>query len=110
MVPSDKPVVTASATSIMCAMGVYSAKPTSAVFSLFVDGKYVSTNFSATGDYLPDWIIPWATSSTITRTASLTSASWTMSDAYKGKSVTCTTLAYSKNAIGLTSSKAVTAP
>jgi hypothetical protein len=110
MVPSDKPVVTASATSIMCAMGVYSAKPTSAVFSLFVDGKHVSTNFSATGEYLPDWIIPWATSSTITRTASLTSASWTMSDAYKGKAVTCTTLAYSKNAIGFTSSKAITAP
>ena len=110
MVPSDKPVVTASATSIMCAMGVYSAKPTSAVFSLFVDGKHVSTNFSSTGDYLPDWIIPWATSSTITRTASLTNASWAMNDAYKGKSVTCTTLAYSKNAIGLTSSKAVTAP
>jgi hypothetical protein len=110
MLPSDKPVVTTTATSIMCAMGVYSAKPTSAAFSLFVDGKHVSTSFSATGEYLPDWIIPWATSSTITRTASLTSASWTMSDAYKGKAVTCTTLAYSKNAVGLTSSKAVTAP
>ena len=109
MVPSDKPVVTTTATSIMCTMGVYSAKPTSAAFSLFVDGKHVSTSFSATGEYLPDWIIPWATSSTITRTASLTSASWTMSDAYKGKSVTCTTLAYSKNAIGFTSSKAITA-
>ena len=110
MVPSDKPVVTTTATSIMCAMGVYSAKPTSAAFSLFVDGKHVSTSFSSTGDYLPNWIIPWATSSTITRTASLTSASWTMSDAYKGKAVTCTTLAYSKNAIGFTSSKAITAP
>ena len=110
MIPSDKPVVTTTATSIMCTMGVYSAKPTSAAFSLFVDGKHVSTSFSSTGEYLPDWIIPWATSSTITRTASLTSASWTMNDAYKGKAVTCTTLAYSKNAIGFTSSKAITAP
>jgi sugar lactone lactonase YvrE len=110
MVPSDMPVVTTTATSIMCTMGVYSAKPTSAAFSLFVDGKHVSTSFSSTGEYLPDWIIPWATSSTITRTASLTSASWTLSDAYKGKAVTCTTLAYSKNAIGFTSSKAITAP
>jgi hypothetical protein len=108
MHPSDKPVVTLSDSSIMCTMGKYSATPTSSVFSLFVDGKHVSTIFSALGDYLPDWIIPWATSSTITRTASLTSATWAISDAYKGKSVTCTTLAYSKNAIGLTSSEKAT--
>jgi len=108
MLPSDKPVVTMTDSSIMCTMGRYSATPTSSVFSLFVDGKHVSTIFSALGEYLPDWIIPWATSSSITRTASLTSATWAMSDAYKGKSVTCTTLAYSKNAIGLTSSEKAT--
>ena len=81
----------------------------SSAFSLFVDGKHISTNFSALGDYLPDWIIPWATSSTITRTASLTSATWAMSDAYKGKAITCSTLAYSKNAIGFTASQVIVA-
>jgi hypothetical protein len=30
-----------------------------------------------------------------------------MSDAYKGKSVTCTTLAYSKHAVGLILSQAI---
>ena len=105
MIPSDKPVVTINATSIMCAIGSYSATPTSSAFSLFVDGKHVSTIFSALGEYLPDWIIPWATSNTISRTASLTTTTWAMSDAYKGKAITCTTLAYSKNAIGLTSSE-----
>ena len=105
MTPSNKPTVTLSDTLITCTIGSYSATPTSSAFSLFVDGKHVSTIFSALGDYLPDWIIPWATSSTITRTASLTSATWAMSDAYKGKSITCATLAYSKNAIGFTASQ-----
>ena len=109
MLPTDKPVVTLTSSSIMCVMGTHSQTPTSSVFSLFVDGEHISTNFSAVGEYLPSWIIPWATSSTITRTASLTSATWTMSDAYKGKKVTCTTLAYSAHATGLTSSEVVTA-
>jgi hypothetical protein len=109
MTPSDKPTVTLSDTLITCTIGSYSAAPTSAAFSLFVDGKHVSTIFSAVGDYLPDWIIPWATTSTITRTATLTSASWSMSDAYKGKAITCATLAYSKNAIGFTASQVMVA-
>jgi hypothetical protein len=104
MLPTNKPVVTMSDTLITCTIGSYSAIPTSSAFSLFVDGKHISTIFSALGDYLPDWIIPWATSSTITRTATLTSATWSISDAYRGKSITCATLAYSKNAIGLTAS------
>ena len=110
MTPSEKPVVTLSDTLITCTIGSYSAAPTSAAFSLFVDGKHISTNFSALGEFLPDWIIPWATSSTITRTASLTSATWAMNDAYKGKAITCATLAYSKNAIGLTASQVLVAP
>jgi hypothetical protein len=104
MLPGSKPNVTISDTLITCTIGTYSAAPTSAAFSLFVDGKHVSTNFSALGEYLPDWIIPWATSSTITRTATLTTASWTISDSYKAKSITCATLAYSRNAIGFTAS------
>jgi hypothetical protein len=110
MLPTNKPVVTATSSSIMCTMGTHSQTPTSSVFSLFVDGEHISTNFSAVGDYLPSWIIPWAAASTVTRTASLTSATWAMSDAYKGKKVTCTTLAYSAHATGLTSSEVVTAP
>jgi hypothetical protein len=109
MLPGTKPVIETTETTIMCTIGSYSATPTSAAFSLFVDGKHVSTIFSALGDYLPDWIIPWATSSTITRTATLTSATWTISDDYKGKAITCATLAYSKNAIGFTATKALIA-
>jgi hypothetical protein len=109
MLPGTKPTVTISDTLITCTIGSYSAAPTSAAFSLFVDGKHISTNFSALGEYLPDWIIPWATSSTITRTATLTSASWSISEAYKGKAITCATLAYSKNAIGFTASAPLTA-
>jgi hypothetical protein len=110
MLPTDKPAVTLTSSSIMCVMGTHSQTPTSSVFSLFVDGEHISTNFSAVGDYLPSWIIPWAAASTVTRTASLTSATWAMSDAYKGKKVTCITLAYSAHATGLTSSEVVTAP
>ena len=105
MIPTNKPKVTISATSIMCTMGSYSATPTSSIFSLYVGGIHVATSFSATGEYLPDWIAPWATSSTITRTATLTSATWAMSDAYKGKAITCSTVAYSKNATGSTLSE-----
>jgi BspA type Leucine rich repeat region (6 copies) len=109
MLPGTKPVVELTDTLITCTIGSYSATPTSSAFSLFVDGKHVSTIFSAVGEYLPDWIIPWATSSTITRTAALTSATWSMTDAYKGKSITCATLAYSKNAIGFTASQVMVA-
>ena len=109
MTPSNKPTVTLSDTLITCTIGSYSATPTSAAFSLFVDGKHIATNFSALGEFLPDWIIPWATSSTITRTAALTTASWSMSDAYKDKAITCATLAYSKNAIGFTASQVLVA-
>jgi hypothetical protein len=107
MIPINKPLITFSATSVMCTIGSYSATPTSAVFSLFVDGKHVSTSFSATGEYLPDWIAPWATSALITRTATLNSASWLMSEVYQGKSISCSVIAYSNNAIGVAVSQAV---
>ena len=105
MLPGTRPTLTITDTLITCTIGSYSATPSSSAFSLLVDGKHVSTIFSAVGESLPDWIIPWATSSSITRTASLTSATWAMSDSYQDKSITCTTLAYSKHAIGLTSSQ-----
>ena len=109
MLPGTRPLVTISDSVITCTIGSYSATPTSSAFSLFVDGKHTSTIFSALGEYLPDWIIPWATSSTITRTATLSTATWSLQDAYKGKAITCATLAYSKNAIGFTASQVMVA-
>jgi hypothetical protein len=109
MLPTNKPTVTISDNLITCTIGSYSATPTSTAFSLFVDGKHISTNFSALGEFLPDWIIPWASTSTITRTATLSTATWPLLDAYKGKAITCATLAYSKNAIGFTASQALVA-
>ena len=109
MLPGTRPLVTISDSVITCTIGSYSATPTSSAFSLFIDGKHTSTIFSALGEYLPDWIIPWATSSTITRTATLSTATWSLQDAYKGKEITCATLAYSKNAIGFTASQVMVA-
>jgi hypothetical protein len=109
MLPTNKPTVTISDTLITCTIGSYSAAPTSAAFSLFVDGKHISTNFSALGEFLPDWIIPWASTSTISRTATLSTATWPLLDAYKGKAITCATLGYSKYAIGFTASQVLVA-
>ena len=109
MLPGSKPNVTISDNLITCTIGSYSAAPTSVAFSLFVDGKHISTNFSALGEYLPDWIIPWASTSTITRTATLSTATWPLLDAYKGKAITCATLGYSKYAIGFTASQVLVA-
>jgi hypothetical protein len=105
MLPTNKPVVTISDTLITCTIGSYSATPTSAAFSLFVDGKHVATNFSKLGDYLPNWLTPWASAESISRTATLTGAEWEIDESYKGKAVSCVTLAYSKAAIGLTMSE-----
>ena len=104
MLPTDKPSVSVTSTTISCTLGTYSQVPTSAAFSLFVDGSHVATNFSKLGDYLPNWMTPWASTESISRTATLTGAEWELKDSYKGKSITCATLAYSKTAIGLTQS------
>jgi hypothetical protein len=104
MLPTDKPSVSVTSTTISCTLGTYSQVPTSAAFSLFVDGKHEATNFSKLGDYLPNWLTPWASAESISRTATLTGAEWELKDSYKGKSITCATLAYSKTAIGLTQS------
>jgi hypothetical protein len=105
MVPTDKPTVSVTSTTISCTLGTYSQVPTSAAFSLFVDGKHIATNFSKLGDYLPNWLTPWASAESISRTATLTGAEWEIDDSYKGKAVSCVTLAYSKAAIGLTMSE-----
>jgi hypothetical protein len=101
---TSRPALSITSTSITCTIGSYSSAPTSAVFSLFVGGKHISTNFSALGSYLPDWIIGWATPATITRTATLTSATWDFSESYRGKTISCSTLAYANHATGTTTS------
>ncbi len=104
---TSRPALSITSTSITCTIGSYSSAPTSAVFSLFVGGKHISTNFSALGSYLPDWIIGWATAATITRTATLTGATWDFSDSYRGKTISCSTLAYANHATGTTTSATV---
>jgi len=101
---TSRPALSITSTSITCTIGSYSSAPTSAVFSLFVAGQHISTNFSALGDFLPDWIIGWATPATITRTATLTSATWDFSESYRGKRISCSTLAYANHATGTTTS------
>jgi hypothetical protein len=92
---------------ITCTAGEYSRSATSVVFSLFVDGTHLATNFSATGDYLPSWLAPWASASTVQRTASLTSASWDIGVVGNGSRASCWTLAYSQHATGLISSDSI---
>ena len=110
MLPSVAPAITVNNGVITCTIGEYSRAATSVVFSLFVDGNHVATNFSATGDYLPSWLAPWADASTIQRTASLTSASWNIGVVGNGSRASCSTLAYSQHATGLISSDSISLP
>ena len=110
MLPGLAPSISINNGVITCTIGEYSRAATSVAFSLFVDGTHVATNFSAVGDYLPNWLAPWAAASTIQRTATLTSASWNIGLVGNGKKATCSTLAYSNHATGLISSKAISLP
>jgi len=104
MLPSFAPSISLNNGVITCTIGEYSRTATSVAFSLFVDGNHVATNFSATGDYLPSWLAPWAAASTIQRGATLQSASWNIDIAGDASRASCWTLAYSNNATGLISS------
>ena len=104
MLPSFAPSITVNNGTITCTIGVHSRAATSVVFSLFVDGNHVATNFSSTGDHLPSWLAPWAAASTIQRSATLQSASWNIDIAGDASRASCWTLAYSNNATGLISS------
>jgi len=110
MLPSVAPSIAVNNGVITCTAGEYSRAATSVVFSLFVDGNHLATNFSATGDYLPSWLAPWADASTIQRTASLTSASWNIGIAGNASRASCSTLAYSQHATGLISSDSISLP
>ena len=104
MLPILAPSLASNGAALVCSIGTYSQSATASIFSLFIDGKHVSTIFSAVGDYLPDWIIDWATPGTISRTATLTSASWLMQPSWAGKKMNCLTVAYANNAIGIINS------
>ena len=104
MLPILAPSLASNGAVLVCSIGTYSQSATASIFSLFIDGKHVSTIFSAGGAFLPDWIIDWATPGTITRTATLTSASWLMQPSWAGKKVNCLTVAYANNAIGIINS------
>jgi hypothetical protein len=110
MLPSVAPSIAVNNGVISCTIGEYSRAATSVVFSLFVDGNHLATNFSATGDYLPSWLAPWASASTVQRTASLTSASWDIGVVGNGSRASCWTLAYSQHATGLISSDSISLP
>jgi len=110
MLPSIAPTISINDGVITCTAGEYSRAATSVVFSLFVDGNHVATNFSSTGDYLPSWLAVWADPSTIQRTASLTSASWNIGIAGNASRASCWTLAYSQHATGLISSDSISLP
>ena len=104
MLPSVAPTIAVNNGVITCTAGEYSRAATSVAFSLFVDGNHVATNFSSTGDFLPSWLAPWATASTIERSATLQSASWNIDIAEDASRASCWTLAYSQHATGLISS------
>ncbi len=110
MNPIFAPSIAVNNGVITCTIGEYSRAATSVVFSLFVDGNHLATNFSAAGDYLPSWIAVWAAASTIQRTASLTSASWNIGVVGNGSRASCWTLAYSQHATGLISSGSISLP
>ena len=107
MLPSFAPSIAVNNGVITCTIGEYSRAATSVVFSLFVDGNHLATNFSATGDYLPSWLAPWASASTVQRSATLQSASWNIAIAGDASRASCWTLAYSNNATGLISSNSI---
>ena len=107
MMPMAAPQLSSNGESLRCSAGGYSQLPSASIFSLFVGGKYISTNFSAGGAFLPDWIIDWATPGTISRTATLQDAIWKIDPSWAGKKVSCRTVGYANNAIGITDSKAL---
>lgn len=100
MIPTGAPKLTTENGVLTCSIGLYSAQPTSTIFSIWINGSHKSTIFSSLGDYLPDWIASWASAETISRDGGLRSASWKLLDDWKGQTATCTTLAYSNSATG----------
>lgn len=105
MTPEIAPVIKFTSTQVTCSLGKYSQTPASVVYTLVVGEDAVSTHFSNT--MIPTWLVPWAGKTIDFGNATSISATWDLQAAWKGKTVSCLTLAYANNATGSTSSSAV---
>ena len=105
MTPESAPGITFSNTQITCSPGKYSQKSESVVYTLLVGDTAVSTHFS--NAMLPVWLVPWAGKIIDYGNATTSAASWDLQAAWKGKTVSCITLAYANHATGSTSVTAV---
>ena len=101
MTPESAPSISFSNTQITCTPGKYSQKSESVVYTLLVGETAVSTHFS--NAMLPVWLVPWAGKIIDYGNATTSAASWDLQAAWKGKSVSCITLAYANHATGSTS-------
>ena len=105
MTPEVAPVIKFTSAQVTCSLGKYSQTPASVVYTLVVGEDAVSTHFSNT--MIPTWLVPWAGKTIDFGNATSVSATWDLQSAWKGKTVSCLTLAYANNATGSTSSSAV---
>ena len=105
MTPEGAPAIHFTSTEVTCSLGKYSQAPASAVYTLVIGEDAVSTHFS--NALIPSWLVPWAGKTTDYGNATATSASWNIQSSWKGKNLSCLTLAYANNATGSTSSSAV---
>lgn len=105
MTPEVAPAINFTSTQITCTLGKYSQTSESVVYTLLVSDEAVSTHFS--NALLPVWLVPWAGKTIDYGKATATSASWDLQAAWKGKTVSCITLAYANHATGSTSVSAL---
>ena len=105
MTPETAPTFTFTGAQITCTIGKYSQKSESVVYTLLVADEAVSTHFS--NALLPVWLVPWAGKTIEYGKVTTTSASWDMQAAWKGKTISCITLAYANHATGSTSASVV---
>ncbi|CAB4841950.1 unannotated protein [freshwater metagenome] len=105
MAPEVAPVIKFTSAQVTCSLGKYSQTPASVVYTLVVGEDAVSTHFSNT--MIPTWLVPWAGKTIDFGNATSVSATWDLQSAWKGKTVSCLTLAYANYATGSISSSAV---
>ena len=105
MTPEVAPVIKFTSAQVTCSLGKYSQTPASVVYTLVVGEDAVSTHFSNT--MIPTWLVPWAGKTIDFGNATSVSATWDLQSAWKGKTVSCLTLAYANYATGSISSSAV---
>lgn len=105
MTPEGSPAIKFTSTAVTCSLGKYSQTPASTVFTLVIGEDAVSTHFS--NALIPSWLVPWAGTTIDYGNATETSASWNIQPSWKGKNLSCLTLAYANHATGSTSVSAL---